>query len=770
MLKTLLPRLLHLARIDQAVAYTLLNRAWMLGANALTMLLVVHFFSGERQGLYFTFLTLLGLHVVFDFGVSFTITQWAARARAHIEEPPHAAAARVADGPAKTRLALLSACAARQVALLAAVFLGFTLCLGGWLFANDTRVPPDQWLVPWVLATVFTSLRIPLLTVEGILEGLGQVSFVARVRLAGLVAGTLALWAIVTSGGGLYGIVASCALTFLVPALAYGRRYGRLLRDLLATAAGSGHRFSWRREIWPSQWKYGATMLTGFLVTNLFNPAIYYCHGAEAAGRFGLGMSIAQAVAGFMSVWLNCKVPQISLFTAERRYGELQLLFRSIKQSTAVVALLAGAAAMALVGLLVLVDPALDARIPSTATLLVLLAAAVLQQYLLTVAVFARAPTREPLLAPSILVACATPCLLALLVASHGALGAAVSYLLPVLLVSLPFSYVTSGQVAAVLARASADPAPEPEPIWATSPTLPRSGELPFQQHTRRLRRFVRSLRGFYALRYWRGHLKLTRIMAHPDLIGLVRRRPRILFKYLHSNYLAVGLDSACRLAILTHHYASLVRSLPTSLLRPLLAEGLVVWQLPGDPVAVSISLSFSSHDFEGELMFAFRVGDVAIYTMSATLAHGALTGPADNSALLITGLQGGAGQLALIRQATCACADTSPPYLLLAAAQGLVAALGVERIVAVGNARQLAKAAGEGLFDYNRFWTCLGGAPTDDGFYLFPAQLPEKPPPAIPSGHRSREARKRDLKRSVAEAVVDCLRQGTPSPPTPQC
>ena len=756
MLKTLLPSLLHLARIDQAVGYSLLNRAWMLGSNALTMLLIVHFFSGEQQGLYFTFLTLLGLHAVFDLGVSFTVTQWTARTRARIEEAH--GAARVAEGPGKSRLALLAASATRQVALLAAAFLLFTLCLGGWLFANDVRVAQDEWLPPWVLAATFTSLRIPLLTVEGILEGLGKVGFVARVRLLGLVAGTLALWAIVTCGGELYGIAASCALALLVPALAYFRYYGKLLRDLAATGAGECHTFSWRREIWPSQWRYGATMLAGFLVASLFNPAIYYYHGAEVAGRFGLGMAIAQAVAGFMSVWLNCKVPQISLLMADRRYDELRLLFRSTRQSTAVVALLAGTAAMALVALLVAADQALGARIPSTATLLVLLAAAVLQQYLLTVAVFARTPSREPLLAPSILVACATPCLLAMLLPSLGALGAAASYLLPVLLVSVPFAYVTSRQVATVLAT------PSPEPAL-----LQRAGQLTFQKNAARVRGFVRSLRGFYALCYWRGHLRLTRIMAHPALVKLACRHPRILFKYLHSHYLAVGMDTACRLAILTHHYASLVHTFPSPLLRALLAEGLVVWQLPGGPVAASITLSFPRHDFEGELMFAFRVGGVAIYSMTVTMSHGGVTPAAGGSVLLITCLQGGAGQLPLIREATRACANTSPPFLLLAAAEGLAAALGVEQLVAVGNARQLAKATGEVLFDYNRFWTCLGGVPTKDGFYLLPAQLPEKPLRALPSRHRSREVRKRDLKRSVARAVVDCLRQRTPSPPTPK-
>jgi uncharacterized protein VirK/YbjX len=282
------------------------------------------------------------------------------------------------------------------------------------------------------------------------------------------------------------------------------------------------------------------------------------------------------------------------------------------------------------------------------------------------------------------------------------------------------------------------------------------------------LRRIVRCLRGVYALRYWRGHLGLMRVMAHPGLIGAVSRRPRLLFKYLHRTYLAVGLDSACRLAILTHHYAFLLRSFRAPFLRTHLAQGLVLWQLPGDPAALKITLTFSNHDLEGELMLALWTGEDSIYTASLTLAHGAALGAGHAPVVLITGLQGALGKLPLIRHATLACAETAPSYLLLAAVKGMAAVLGMERIVGVGNARQLAKAAGRALFDYDRFWASLGGVPTNDGFFQIPVHLPEQAPSSCPSKNRRREARKRDFKRGVAEAVAQRLRQAMSTPPTP--
>jgi uncharacterized protein VirK/YbjX len=189
----------------------------------------------------------------------------------------------------------------------------------------------------------------------------------------------------------------------------------------------------------------------------------------------------------------------------------------------------------------------------------------------------------------------------------------------------------------------------------------------------------------------------------------------------------------------------------------------MVLWRAPPAPAAMSITLVFSAHDLEGELMLAFWLGDDWIYTASLTLAHGALaqdSGPV----LLITGLQGAAGKLALIRQATRACADIAPPYLLLAAAKGLACSLGVERILAVGNERQLAKAAGKAAFDYDRFWASLGGVPTGDGFHRIAAALPDKPATGALQS-LSREGRRRLLKRDIAEAAAHCLRRGMRAP-----
>ncbi|MBK4736710.1 hypothetical protein [Noviherbaspirillum pedocola] len=451
MLMQPLRRLLRRADIDLAIGYTLINRIWMLGSNAVTMLFIVHFLDGTQQGLYFTFLTLLGLHIVFDFGFSYTITQWVAREGAQLSRLPDGAETLSADTAVRARVGALLGQAAPRVLALAMAFLVFALVTGYWLFGSDGRIARGDWLLPWLLVCLLTTLRILLLSVEGTLEGLGRVELVARARLAGLVSGTVAMWIIMLAGGALYGMVASAGLLFAVPLAIYLRRFHKLFHHLAAAARANRGAWDWKAQVWPFQWKYAISTLSTLLVLNLFNPAVFHFQGAEAAGRFGLGLSIANSVAGFMSVWLNCKVPLISSLTAGQRHDELRALFRSTKRNALAVAILAGSAALLLVTLLKEVDPALGARIPAMTTLAVLLLAAVLQQYILTVAVFARAQKREPLLVSSLIIALITPCILPFLVGAWGALGAGVSYLLPVLFISAPCSYRINCRVQAAM-------------------------------------------------------------------------------------------------------------------------------------------------------------------------------------------------------------------------------------------------------------------------------------------------------------------------------
>ncbi|MBK4736711.1 DUF535 family protein [Noviherbaspirillum pedocola] len=287
-----------------------------------------------------------------------------------------------------------------------------------------------------------------------------------------------------------------------------------------------------------------------------------------------------------------------------------------------------------------------------------------------------------------------------------------------------------------------------------------------------RLRRLARCLRVMCLFLDLTGHLRLLRVMAGSGNVRLLRRRPLVLFKYLHVNYLAANLGREERLAMLVNHYASLARLFRTSFLHRLFDEGQLLWRRtsPEGDYAIVLTFPRGGHDFEGEMRLEFRCGDALLYMMTATLVQGTFLRRDCGQALLITNVQGARGCFEQIRHSTRVFCDTPPAYLLLAALEGLAASLQVEAIAAVGNDRQLSRhgaLAHEVSFDYDGFWTRLGGERCVSGFYLFAPRLPEKPLHLIKQRHRARTQRKRSLKWEVARSVATRLQKERRPQPT---
>ena len=131
--------------------------------------------------------------------------------------------------------------------------------------------------------------------------------------------------------------------------------------------------------------------------------------------------------------------------------------------------------------------------------------------------------------------------------------------------------------------------------------------------------RWVRTAQGW--LNY-QGFRRLQKTLAHPALRKLNLRHGRLAYKYLMPS-LAAGLSRAERLAVMLHHYESILHHLRPAFFDWVLQER-GIWQAQhgGQQFSITLAYPFES-DFEGELSVVFRVGTTPVYTISFTLAPG---------------------------------------------------------------------------------------------------------------------------------------------------
>lgn len=235
-------------------------------------------------------------------------------------------------------------------------------------------------------------------------------------------------------------------------------------------------------------------------------------------------------------------------------------------------------------------------------------------------------------------------------------------------------------------------------------------------------------------------------------------RHGRLAYKYLMPS-LAAGLSRAERLAVMLHHYDSILHHLRPAFFDWVLQER-GIWQAQHGAQQFSIALAYPfESDFEGELSVVFRVGNTRVYTISFTLAPGWVLHAAAPTVLLVSRVQG-TKNFDLIKQATKSMHDSTPAALLMQAVYGIAQAGNIPLILGIGTDAQISRAKADNHFDYDGFWQQFGAAPTAGSLFLLPLPMMEKPIDAVKANHRARTLRKRQYKHEVRQSIQQYVTQ----------
>jgi len=163
-----------------------------------------------------------------------------------------------------------------------------------------------EWQWPWICLVIATAVNILALPFLALVEGSGRVGEAYGIRLLQGVFGSIGCWAVLSIGGGLWApsmipsigfLVVLAWLIFCRPALLHN-----------AWRMGDSH-IHWSHEIWPLQWRIGLSWLSGYFLTQIYTPILFYYQGAEVAGQMGLSLSIANMLGLLAQSWIARRVP-----------------------------------------------------------------------------------------------------------------------------------------------------------------------------------------------------------------------------------------------------------------------------------------------------------------------------------------------------------------------------------------------------------------------------------------------------------------------------
>lgn len=324
--------------LDKAIFFTSLARVIQAAGGVISILFVARYLTGEEQGFYYTFGSIVAIQVFFELGLNGIITQYVAHEVSHLHW--NSPTELVGEHRYLSRLSsLLHFCVKWYLYFAAALLV--TLIGAGFLFFGKYGMHEEiAWRIPWILLAVGTALNLLLAPILAFIEGLGKVKEVAKIRLYQQSVCQLIVWSGLFLGAKLYvsGLNCLSAVLLIVGMLCWGD-FRKLLLAIWRVPLTD--RVNYRKEIFPYQWKIALSWVSGYFIFQLFNPVLFATEGAVVAGQMGMTLQALNGIQSLSLSWITTKVPLFSGLIAQREYQQLDSIFnRTLKQSVSINGLL----------------------------------------------------------------------------------------------------------------------------------------------------------------------------------------------------------------------------------------------------------------------------------------------------------------------------------------------------------------------------------------------------------------------------------------------
>ncbi|MGA7802127.1 MAG: hypothetical protein WCC36_15085 [Gammaproteobacteria bacterium] len=309
------------------------QRVWQAGGGLVTLALVAHYLNPVQQGWYYSFLSIAALHTLFDLGLSIVLVQ----VSAHLFVGMKWLGEGRAEGENLPRFGALVGRSFYLYVRLAVLFVVVVLPAGLWFFSAKGGGQGTQavgWRAEWIVLVLLTAFNVLLMPFQSSLEGSGRIREIYGLRLIQGLVGSVACWATLILGGGLWAAVMVPAFSMLIGvAWLFGRQW-ELIKSALRHRTAD---FDWRGEVWTLQWRLGLSWLAGYLVSQVYTPMLFQAKGPVVAGQMGLSLAIANMLSLVSQSWITRRVPQMAQAVENRDWQSLDsLFFRDFTISVAV--------------------------------------------------------------------------------------------------------------------------------------------------------------------------------------------------------------------------------------------------------------------------------------------------------------------------------------------------------------------------------------------------------------------------------------------------
>jgi O-antigen/teichoic acid export membrane protein len=319
----LLARLSPTRLVRTAVAWAFLGSFLRCGGAILLLPLIARYMPAKHLGIWYVFVSMGGLILLIDEGVSVSVSRAAAYLWTGAEDLLSFGIAplKQADGvgPNKDGMHSLVRTLVWYYRLFATVCFAILAAIGSAWIWHLTRDLPDAGILrtAWLVYSFGYCLSLSGLLWPALLSGINEVCRAQRI----LTIGSIINYAVAAAGlilhFGIWSLAAGSLLMAIFTRAAAMRAFHRATGNAFRQRNAKGLQWPLLGKLWPNSWRLGICGVGAYLSV----PATVLICSAfidlETTGSLGLSLQLLTKLVALSAVWLLVKIPELNRFRAQ---------------------------------------------------------------------------------------------------------------------------------------------------------------------------------------------------------------------------------------------------------------------------------------------------------------------------------------------------------------------------------------------------------------------------------------------------------------------
>ena len=389
--------------IDKPLILFFISKGFSLLAAPVSILLISTRLNSNEQGYYFTFSSLLGISVFFELGLGVVITQFCSHEFGKLEWSKERDL--VGDDIAKHRILGLVRKSLYWYFVMSVIMAIIIIPVGLYTLGNTHSSLSINYILPWILLIIIFSFNTALIPFIAFLEGSGRVSEVQKIRIFQTLIVIPITWGVLFFNGKLFVFFIEYFGYFSIISLWVLVRYRVILNQIINFKYLIEISISWRKEIFPMQWKIALSWLSAYFINYMFVPLLFHFQNPEVAGKMGMSLKLTGYIYIIGMAWINTKSPLYGSLISSNQKNKLDKMFKHATINAVIVSLLISIVLIFSVYLYQIYNPTFVSRVLPLSLLTLLCIANIINIFNSSIASYLRSYKKEPLLYVSLFLA-----------------------------------------------------------------------------------------------------------------------------------------------------------------------------------------------------------------------------------------------------------------------------------------------------------------------------------------------------------------------------